>query len=113
MDIEERLNLNGEFLGVTSMAVYSAPWFLKVGLLVLVGFLFSVKIAQDSKNFKIGLAEIAEEDQSRNLKLMNDFNKFFFGFTVARKNMPVYWLGFSVFAITFVFSVIETLLKIL
>ncbi len=113
MNIEERLNLNGEFLGVTSMAVYSAPWFLKVGLLVLVGFLFYIKIAQDSKNFKVELVEIADEDQSHYLKLMNDFNRFFFGFTVARKNMPVYWLGFSIFAITFAFSVIETLTKIL
>jgi len=41
MNIEEKLNFNGEFLGVTSMAVNSAPWFLKVGLLVFVGFLFS------------------------------------------------------------------------
>ncbi|MBN2017002.1 MAG: hypothetical protein JW794_02540 [Candidatus Cloacimonetes bacterium] len=112
MSIEEKLNLNGEFLGVTSMAVYSAPWFLKVGLLVLVGFLFSVKIAQDSKNFKEELDEIAEEDQDDYLKLMNDFNKFFFGFTVAKKNLPVYWLGFAIFAITFVFSVIETITKI-
>lgn len=112
MNIEEKLNLNGEFLGVTSMAVYSAPWFLKVGLLVLVGFLFSVKIAQDSKHFKVELEDIAEDDQDDYLKLMNDFNKFFFGFTVAKKNLPVYWLGFSIFTITFIYSVIETITKL-
>jgi len=68
-----------------------------------------VKIAQDSKNFKEELEDIAEDDQDDYLKLMNDFNKFFFGFTVAKKNLPVYWLGFAIFAIKVVFSVIETI----
>ena len=34
MTDEQRLNLNGEFLGVTSLAAYSAPWYLQVVLLL-------------------------------------------------------------------------------
>ena len=71
-----------------------------------------MKIAQDSKNFKEELEDIVKDDQDDYLKLMNDFNKFFFGFTVAKKNLPVYLLDFAIIAITFVFSVIDTITKL-
>lgn len=105
MDIEEQLNLNGEFLGVTSMAAYSAPWFLQVPLLVLVGLLFYVKIAHESKDFRTKLQAMgADEEGDELLALLNRFNRWFFGFTVAKKNMYVYWLGFLIYLITFVYA---------
>ena len=108
MTDEQRLNLNGEFLGVTAMAAYSAPWYLQVVLLLLVGLLFYVKVAQDSKAFKQLLADLTDEEDDDLTNLLNELNRLFFGFTVAKKNVLVYWIGFIIFLITFVYAVIET-----
>ena len=108
MTDEQRLNLNGEFLGVTSMAAYSAPWYLQVVLLTLVGVLFYVKVAQDSKPFQQLLTDLTDEEDDDYTALLNELNRLFFGFTVARKNVLVYWIGFLIFLITFIYVVIET-----
>ena len=108
MTDEQRLNLNGEFLGVTSMAAYSAPWYLQVLLLILVGALFYVKVAQDSKHFQQILADLTDDEDDDYTALLNELNRLFFGFTVARKNVLVYWIGFLIFLITFVYAVIQT-----
>ena len=108
MTDEQRLNLNGEFLGVTSMAAYSAPWYLQVVLLLLVGALFYVKVAQDSKSFKQLLADLTDDEDDDYTALLNELNRLFFGFTVARKNVLVYWIGFLIFFITFLYAVTQT-----
>ena len=109
MSIEDRLNLNGEFLGVTALAVYSAPWYLQLPLLVIVGALFSAKVAQDSGSFKRELEELnADDDEDRSVEFLNQFNRFFFGFRVAKKDLPTYWLGFLIFLVTLVYIVINT-----
>ena len=50
--IEERVNINGEFLGISSLAIYSAPWFLQIVLLMLVVAMFIAKVSRDSRNLK-------------------------------------------------------------
>ena len=109
MTDEQRLNLNGEFLGVTAMAAYSAPWYLQVVLLLLVGALFYVKVAQDSKSFKQILADLTDDEDDDYTALLNELNRLFFGFTVAKKNVLVYWIGFLIFLITFVYAVAQTI----
>ena len=51
MNEGKRLNLNGEFLGVTALAVYSAPWFLQPLLIILVGMMFLFKVFEDSTDY--------------------------------------------------------------
>ena len=104
MTDEQRLNLNGEFLGVTSMAAYSAPWHLQV--LMLVEVLFYVKVVQDSKAFRQVLTDLTDDDQY--LELLSELNRLFFGFTVSRKNVLVYWIGFLIFLISLTYAVIHT-----
>ncbi len=109
MTDEQRLNLNGEFLGVTSMAAYSAPWYLQVLLLMLVGALFYVKVVQDSKAFRQILTDLTDDEDDEYLELLSDLNRLFFGFTVARKNVLVYWIGFLIFLISLAYALIQTL----
>lgn len=114
MSLEDRLNLNGEFLGVTALAVYSAPWYLQIPLLVIVGALFYSKVAQDSGSFRRELTELGgTEEEDQYLELLNQLNRFFFGFRVAKKDLPAYWLGFLIFLVTFVYAVVNTLGKVL
>ena len=109
MTDEQRLNLNGEFLGVTSMAAYSAPWYLQVLLLILVGALFYVKVVQDSKSFRQILTDLTDDEDDEYLELLSELNRLFFGFTVARKNVLVYWIGFLIFLISLAYALIQTL----
>ncbi len=110
---EQRLNLNGEFLGVTSMAAYSAPWYLQVLLLILVGALFYVKVVQDSKSFRQILTDLTDDEDDQYLELLSELNRLFFGFTVARKNVLVYWIGFLIFLISLAYALIQTLAHLL
>ncbi|MEO0325861.1 MAG: hypothetical protein AAF447_23125 [Myxococcota bacterium] len=109
LDDESNLNLNGEFLGVTSMAVYSAPWFLQVPLIVLVGLLFFAKVAQGSKRLRAVMDELsAKEDEDEEVeKLVGEVNRIFLGFTVDRENLPGYWIGAAIYLITAVFAVLQ------
>ena len=106
----ERLNLQGEFLGVTSMACYSAPWFLQGVLLVLIGYMFFHKVRTSSKKMR-GLfqqmeMEVHEDEEEEHI--LHEFNRLFFGFTVAKRNLASYWAGFSIYAITCVYALINT-----
>lgn len=80
--IEDRVNINGEFLGISSLAVYSAPWYLQLVLLMLVVALFVAKVSRDSKQLK-KLSASYESDELD--ELLSDVNKAFFGFTVPTK----------------------------
>jgi len=104
---EQRLNLNGNIHGVMSMAAYSAPWYLQV--LLLVGALFYVKVVQDSKAFRQILTDLTDDEDDQYLELLSELNRLFFGFTVARKNVLVYWIGFLIFLISLTYAVIQTL----
>lgn len=113
-DDEKNLNLNGEFLGVTSMAVFSAPWFLQTPLIVLVGLLFMVKVAQSSRYFRQAMDELANADEEQEYEqAMLAFNRIFFGFTVARHHLPVYWIGTAIYLVTAAFSVYQLLARLM
>ncbi len=116
VDAEQQLNLNGEFLGVTSMAAYSAPWFLKIPLLILVGLLFYFKIAHNSRRLRTRVQHRRphkETPEAEHLALANELNRLFFGFTVERKHVPIYWIGFTIFLITLGYAISEVLAKLL
>lgn len=104
MSYEHRLNINGEFLGVTSMAAYSAPWFLQLPLLMLVGALFVAKVTQESRRYR---RELADEDEGEDyLELLNSLNRMFFGFRVAKRQLPAYWISSLIYLITLVYAVV-------
>ena len=115
--LKQRLNLQGEFLGVTSLACYSAPWFLQVPLLLVIAAMFFAKVADNSKTARQELEHLAhaeqDEDEDDALTMLQDFNRLFFGFTVSKKNQASYWGGFLLFLITFVFAVIQTAIRLL
>lgn len=116
MDDEQNLNLNGEFLGITSLAIYSAPWYLQLLLLVLVGLMFFVKIAQQSKRYRERLGATRDDPTTDEVDEMDEIaeevNRVFFGFSVARRRLPVYWLGASIYVITFVHAAIRTVAEL-
>ncbi|TQV73865.1 hypothetical protein FLL45_13430 [Aliikangiella marina] len=99
--IEERVNINGEFLGISSLAIYSAPWFLQIILLMLVVALFIAKVSRDSKNLK-KLSESAAGDELE--QFLSEVNKAFFGFSVPAKNLAAYWVGFLIYLVTLVYA---------
>jgi predicted PurR-regulated permease PerM len=99
--VEEKVNINGEFLGISSLAVYSAPWYLQIVLLVLVVALFLAKVSRDSKQ----LNRLAESDTSDKFdKFLSDVNRVFFGFSVPYKNLVAYWIGFLIYLVTLIYA---------
>ena len=106
----ESLNMQGEFLGVTAMACYSAPWFLQIVLLILIGYMFISKIRANSRRARRLFAEMKQEvdDDHEQDHILQDFNRLFFGFTVAKRNLTAYWTGFSIYAITCTYSIANT-----
>lgn len=107
--IEQRVNINGEFLGISSLAVYSAPWFLQLILLMLVVALFITKVSGDSKQLK---ALEASDNGDEVDKFLSSVNKAFFGFAVPTKNLTAYWIGFLVYLITLVYAVCNTYMHV-
>ncbi len=76
---------------------------------MLVGALFYVKVVQDSKAFRQILTDLTDDEDDQYLELLSELNRLFFGFTVARKNVLVYWIGFLIFLISLTYAVIQTL----
>ena len=106
----QSLNLQGEFLGVTAMACYSAPWFLQLVLLVLIGHMFISKVRANSQHARRLFDEMEREVDTDHEQdhILQEFNRRFFGFTVAKKNLTAYWTGFSIYAITFTYAFANT-----
>lgn len=99
--VEERVNVNGEFLGISSLAIYSAPWFLQIVLLMLVVALFIAKASRDSRQLK----KLIESDAGSEFdKFLSDVNKAFFGFSVPSKNLAAYWIGFLIYVVTLIYA---------
>jgi hypothetical protein len=103
--IEEKVNINGEFLGISSLAIYSAPWFLQGLLLMLVVALFIAKVSRDSKQLK-NVPDSMSGDEFD--KFLSDVNRAFFGFSVPTKNLAAYWIGFTIYLITLIYAVYNT-----
>lgn len=101
---EDTFNLNGEFLGISSLAIYSAPWYLQLPLLLLVALLFFVKVSRHSKEIKIYVnkAETTIDDEIE--ELLSKINYLFFGLAVPRKNVTAYWIGFVIYLITLMYA---------
>ena len=102
--VEEQINLNGEFLGVSALAIYSAPWFLQLPLLFLVATLFFVKISSHSKEIKSLSAQVNPSERDELDVLLSKINYVFFGFAVPRKNLSAYWIGFAIYLITLCYA---------
>ena len=75
---------------------------------MLVGALFYVKVVQDSTSFRQILTDLTDDEDDEYLELLSELNRLFFGFTVARKNVIVYWIGFLIFLISLAYAVIQT-----
>ena len=108
--IVERVNINGEFLGISSLAIYSAPWFLQIVLLMLVVAMFIAKVSRDSRNLK-KLSESSAGDEFE--KILSDVNKAFFGFSVPSKNLAAYWIGFLIYLVTLIYAGYNTYVHLL
>lgn len=111
---DRKLNLNGEFLGVTSLAVYSAPWYLQLPLILLVGLMFLFKLIGDSRSLRqrINTRASGEEDEGYEA-MLEEVNRIFFGLTVVRSNLPVYWMGTLIFVITLIYSLYNCIAHLL
>lgn len=106
MSERNRLNLNGEFLGVTSLAVFSAPWFLQPPLTILVGLMFIFKVLDDAKEYRNELETSPAKAEDEDLEeAIEEVSRVFFGITVAQEDLPVYWMGTLLFAITLIYSI--------
>ena len=101
--LEETINLYGEFLGISSLAIYSAPWFLQLPLLILVALLFFVKISQHSKEIKSFTENTISESTDEMDEFLSEINYLFFGFAVPGKNVLAYWIGFLIYIITLIY----------
>ncbi|GAA5315493.1 MAG: hypothetical protein AseanaTS_06980 [Candidatus Pelagadaptatus aseana] len=103
--VEDRININGEFLGISSLAIYSAPWFLQLLLLMLVVALFIIKTSRDSRQ----LNRLVKKQESDELDdFIADINRAFFGFAVPTKNLAAYWVGFLIYLVTIGYALINT-----
>jgi len=129
----DQLNLHGEFLGVTSMACYSAPWHLQGVLLCLIGYLFFHRIRAGSVENREVIRHLEEapkktpkkakavdhledlgaalnlDGEEEDIHVLENFNRIFFGFTVAKKDQAAYWAGFSIYLITCAHVLVVTL----
>ncbi|MEM7019875.1 MAG: hypothetical protein AAF512_21375 [Pseudomonadota bacterium] len=106
--VEEKLNLNGEFLGISTLAVYSAPWFLHLPLLFLVAILFFSKISGYSKELEQMTKAVDENSEDDLEALLGYMNYTFFGFAVPRKNLTAYWMGFMIFLVSLLYMSYNT-----
>ncbi len=102
--LEETINLNGEFLGISSLAIYSAPWYLQFPLLVLVALLFFVKISRHSREIKKYTDQSRNDNSDEVDEFLSQINHLFFGFAVPVKNVAAYWIGFLIYIITLVYA---------
>ena len=103
--IEEKVNLDGEFLGVSSLAIYSVPWYLQLALLLLVATLFTIKIIQKLKSIE-ALAHQATTNEVE--LLLRQVSHAFFGISVPVKNLTSYWIGFLISLIALCYAVYNT-----
>ena len=101
---EDTYNLNGEFLGISSLAIYSAPWYLQLPLLLLVAQLFFLKISRHSKEIKHFIDHRITEQEDEFDEFLSKFNYLFFGFAVPGKNVTAYWIGFIIYLVTLVYA---------
>ena len=100
MLIENEINMNGEFLGISALAIYSAPWYLQIPLLALVVALFLSKVSRHSKEI-LELSEAAESKQRGDFDhFLSGVNRAFFGFAVHGANLTAYWTGFAIYLVT-------------
>ncbi len=103
-DLRGTINLNGEFLGISSLAIFSAPVYLRLVLLILIGVMFFYRTRADSLAVRRSLEGLAASEKDEP-DLLQQFNRFFFGFTVSRRNQSAYWIGFMIFLITLADSI--------
>lgn len=103
--MEEKVNLNGEFLGISALAVYSAPWFLQIPLLLLVALLFALKVAIHSGEIQALTGAMRSSDADELDQFLSRINYAFFGFAVPRKNLSAYWTGFAIYLITLSYAI--------
>ena len=103
--IEDRVNINGEFLGISALAVYSAPWFLQLLLLMLVVALFFIKLFRDSSQLRAFTKAINDEESEH---YFDNVSRAFFGFTVTTKNVAAYWVGFLIYIVTLFYAIYNT-----
>ncbi|TQV85310.1 hypothetical protein [Aliikangiella coralliicola] len=108
---EEKINLNGEFLGISALAIYSAPWYLQLPLLMLVALMFFFKISHHSSEIK----KLVEHSKSENEldEFLSNVNYFFFGFAVPRKNVSAYWTGLTIYFITLIYALFNLYLNLI
>lgn len=101
---EETFNLNGEFLGISALAIYSAPWYLQLPLLLLVVQLFFLKISRHSREIKNLVNQPDSSHKDEIDEFLSKINYLFFGFAVPRKNVSAYWIGFVIYLITLAYA---------
>ena len=109
---EDTINLNGEFLGISSLAIYSAPWYLQIPLLLLVALMFFVKISRHSKEIKEFTEKTIAETKNEVDEVLSEINYLFFGFAAAGRNIAAYWIGFLIYAITLIYALVNTYTKV-
>ena len=109
---EETINLNGEFLGISSLAIYSAPWYLQIPLLMLVALLFFVKISRHSKEIKAVTEKTIAETKDEIDEVLSEVNYLFFFFFAPGKNVAAYWIGFLIYVITLIYALVNTYINI-
>jgi len=110
--LDEKMNLHGEFLGISSLAVYSAPWFLQIILLIIIGIVFYYKIFEHSRDLFEDISSVYSKIQEtvEDKELLKKYQKNFLGLKVSKKQLPTYWSGFALFFITLIYSLINTLI---
>lgn len=101
---EEAYNLNGEFLGISALAIYSAPWYLQLPLLLLVAQLFFLKVSRHSKEIKHYISQSADGHEDEIDVFLSKVNYLFFGLAVPRRNVSAYWIGFVIYLITLIYA---------
>lgn len=113
-NLNNKLNLNGEFLGISSLAVYSAPWFLQFTLTLIIGVLFYYRVTEHSRNLVKDIEMMYNKMEDPNfVNYVKSYQKKFLGLHVNMENVPSYWGGFALFIITLIFSIINSLYHIL
>lgn len=110
----QKMNLNGEFLGITSIGVYSAPWFLQLVLLLIIGAMFYYKMVNHSRSLKqdLTIAYNYIQQSPDLLESLKSYENKFLGFTTSKDNIPSYWGGFAIFGITLLYALLKTLTEL-
>ena len=110
--LEETINLNGEFLGISALAIYSAPWFLQIPLLLLVALLFFVKVSRYSKEIRKFTERTIDEAGDEIDEVLSEINYLFFGFAVPGRNVAAYWVGFLIYLVTLIYALANTYINV-